>query len=80
MTGRAGCWGEGSGERVDATSFRDLSEGPFSNMGVMRFATKASLHRLYAAFEELELNYSVRSMDAGRSEIANWIVTCRKRA
>jgi hypothetical protein len=64
---------------VDATSFRDLTEGPFSSMGVMRFATRDSLERLYAAFAELELNYSVRSMDAGRREIANWIVTCRKR-
>jgi SAM-dependent methyltransferase len=79
LTSRAGCWGDGSGERVDATSFRDVREGPYSAMGVTRFATKESLERLYGAFEELELDYSVRSVDAGRHEISNWIVTCRKR-
>jgi SAM-dependent methyltransferase len=78
LTTKSGCWGDGTGVRVDATSFRDVREGPFSHMGVTRFATKRSLKRLYARFKELELNYSVRSMDDGRHEIANWVVTCRK--
>jgi ubiquinone/menaquinone biosynthesis C-methylase UbiE len=75
---RAGCWGDGAGTRVDATSFRDVTEGPFSNMGVVRFATQDSLQRLYSRFQELEFEYSIRSMDHTRREIANWIVTCRK--
>ncbi len=78
LTGKAGCWGDGTGTRVDATSFRDVQEGPFSGMGVMRFATADSLKRLYAKFDEVELNYSIRSMHDGAREIANWIVTCRK--
>ena len=47
LTTRAGCWGDGTGVRVDATSFRDVTEGPFSGMGVVRFATQDSLRRLY---------------------------------
>jgi SAM-dependent methyltransferase len=75
---RAGCWGDGTGVRVDPTSFRDVSEGPFSAMGVVRFATRESLGRLYSAFRDLELEHSTRSMHGMQREIANWIVTCRK--
>jgi ubiquinone/menaquinone biosynthesis C-methylase UbiE len=75
---RAGCWGDGTGVRVDATSFRDVTEGPFSAMGVVRFATRESLRHLYSAFSELEFESSVRSMHGERHEIANWIVTCSK--
>jgi len=75
---RAGCWGEGTGVRVDATSYRDVTEGPFSAMGVVRFATRDSLRRLYSEFKELEFEHSIRSMHDEQREIANWIVTCSK--
>lgn len=75
---RAGCWGDGTGVRVDATSLTDVTEGPFSAMGVVRFATRESLRRLYSAFKELELEHSIRSMHGEQREIANWIVTCSK--
>jgi hypothetical protein len=29
LASRAGCWGDGTGVRVDATSFRDVTEGRF---------------------------------------------------
>lgn len=75
---RAGCWGDGTGTRVDTTSWRGVTEGPFSAMGVVRFATRDSLQRLYAGFRELEFEYSIRSVQNEQREIANWIVTCRK--
>lgn len=78
LTTRHGCWGEGTGTRIDATSWRDVTEGPFAAMGVVRFASGDSLRRLYADFSELELEYSIRSMGGGQREIANWIVTCRR--
>src|SRR5271157_77818 len=78
LTSKAKCWGDGTGLRVDETSWREVTEGPFSGMGIVRFATRESLVRLYEEFRELNFEYSIRSADSCRYEIANWIVTCMK--
>jgi SAM-dependent methyltransferase len=78
LTPKAGCWGDGTGECIDATTRRSVETGPFADLGMTRFATEASLRRLYARFAELEIEYSVRSADAQRHEITHWAVTCRK--
>jgi len=69
-------WGVGTGERIDATTRLDVTEGPYANMGPTRFATRESMNALYANFREVELNYSIRSVEHGTREIANWMVTC----
>lgn len=78
LTAKNTCWGDGTGTRVDGTSFLGVTEGPFQNMGAVRFATRESLASLYAEFEELHLEYSIRSVNDCQNEISNWIVTCRK--
>lgn len=78
LTAQHGCWGDGSGERVDLTSFTNITEGPFAKMGVIRFATKESLLHLYSHFSDVNLEYSKRSMQRRSFEISNWIVTCVK--
>ncbi len=78
LTSKDTCWGDGTGLRVDETSYREVTEGPFSGMGIVRFATRESLIRLYEGCRELNLEYSIRSAGSCRYEIANWIVTCMK--
>jgi SAM-dependent methyltransferase len=78
LTAKHGCWGDGSGPRVDSTSYKDLTDGPFANMGVIRFATEDSLKRHYRNFRELHLETSARSMQGRTVQISNWIVTCAK--
>ena len=78
LTTRPACWGEGTGIQVDSSSWRDLREGPFAAMGVVRFSSAEQLKQLYAAFTEIELEHSVRSLDAERHVVANWILSCRK--
>jgi SAM-dependent methyltransferase len=78
LTARAECWGDGNGEQVDPVSYRDVNEGPFANMGVIRFASRESLVELYAGFRDLEFEYSERSMNGCEQRVSNWIVTCRK--
>ncbi len=78
LTAKAGSWGDGTGERIDPTSFRNLKEGPFTGMGVMRFATRESLEELYADFSSLTLEYSIRSLDNCVHELGNWVVCCQK--
>ena len=78
LTPASGCWGDGAGERIDATTLREVSEGPFAGLGKTRFATRESLAELYAGFRELALEHTTRSAENGAREIAHWIVTCRK--
>jgi ubiquinone/menaquinone biosynthesis C-methylase UbiE len=78
MTPKAGCWGDGVGERLDATTHAVVSEGPFAGLGKTRFATAASLQRLYSRFRDLELEYTVRSAEQGAREVTHWLLSCRK--
>jgi SAM-dependent methyltransferase len=78
LTARAGTWGDRTGERIDSTSFRNVTEGPFAGMGVMRFATRESIEEMYAAFSTVTLEYSLRSLENGTRELGNWVVSCRK--
>lgn len=78
ITPRAGCWGDGEGERVDATTTRAITAGPFAGLGSTRFPTLDSVTQLYSAFHDLEVEYSARSELSRTKEISHWIVSCRK--
>ena len=78
LTPASGCWGDGPGERIDATTLRDVGEGPFADLGKTRFATRESLAELYREFRELALERVTRSAENGARDITHWIVTCRK--
>ena len=78
LTPRSGCWGDGTGERIDATTLREVREGPFAGLGKTRFATRESLAALYREFRELTLEHMACSAENGAREITHWIVTCRK--
>lgn len=78
LTAKGGSWGDGTGQRVDATTRREPTAGPYVGMGAIRFASAESLRDLYAAYGELEINYSVRSVADGAHEIGHWVVTCMR--
>jgi SAM-dependent methyltransferase len=78
LTAKAGCWGDGTGDHVDATARRNVTEGPYVGTGIIRFATRDSLARLYASFRELVIDYSIRSVVNGAREVANWVVAAQR--
>ena len=78
LTARSGCWGDGLGTIIGPACYADISEGPYQGMGTIRFATLESLLSMYSAFHNINLEYSVRSVNSLRHEISNWIVTCQK--
>ena len=78
LTPKDGCWGDGAGERIDATTLREVRAGPFSGLGPTRFATRESILDLYSGFRDLALEHMSRSADNGEHEVTHWIVTCRK--
>jgi SAM-dependent methyltransferase len=73
-----GTWGDGTGQRVDETTFTDIPDGPFARMGKTRFASKEEVLKLHAPFAEIELNYSLRSLDGEGHEVRNWVIACKK--
>ena len=74
----AGCWGDGTGPRLDATTVSEVTEGPFAGLGKTRFATARSLSSLYAQFREHALEHTVRSAEQGARSVTHWVFTCRK--
>ena len=78
LTSKNACWGDGKGIKIDDTSYKDVTEGPFAMMGIIRFATEKSIKELYRDFNKVDLEYSIRSMNNCHNEISNWIVTCEK--
>lgn len=78
ITASLGSWGDGAGKKIDATTFEAVTEGPFANMGKMRFSSRADLEKLYAGFADLVIEYSTRSFDNGTREMTNWVLSCRK--
>lgn len=80
FTAKAGSWGDGKGTPVDGTSYTQVTEGPYwdMGMGLIRFATKESLAGLYGAFTDVSLEYSVRSYDRERHALTHWILECRR--
>ncbi|HBE77705.1 MAG TPA: class I SAM-dependent methyltransferase [Firmicutes bacterium] len=77
LLSKSGCWGD-DGIRIDQTTVKNVTEGPYADMGVTRFATKESLEKQYADFKNVQFEYSIRSMNNGGHEILDWIVTCQK--
>jgi len=78
LTSKNDCWGDHTGTRIDGTSWLNVTIGPFSGMGTVRFATRESLVDLYREFRELNLEYSIRSVNGCQNNISNWILTCTK--
>lgn len=78
FTMKAGSWGDGTGVRLDATTVASASEGPYTNMGKVRFATEESLRRIYRDFADVSMEYLVQSAANRTREVTHWILTCRK--
>lgn len=73
-----GAWGDDTVQRVDETTFTDIPEWPVARIGKNRFASKEGILKLYALFDEPELNYSIRRFGGAPHEVRNWVVTRRK--
>jgi len=78
MTFKDGCHGDGSGKRIEPHTFEEVTEGPLAGRGIIRFSPESAIHQLYALFDDLNLEYSIRSTNNMTHEIAQWVISCRK--
>ena len=74
------CWGNGLGREVEPGGFTDITEGPFKHKGFSRFTTRAQVHELYRAFEEVVVDSVAWSLGEGRHVMELWVVECCKAA
>lgn len=78
LTAKAGSWGDGTGERLDQTTVRNPTDGPYVGMGSARYATEESLRSLYQGFEELKIDFSIRSVEEQKFQIGHWQLQAKK--
>jgi len=77
MTFKNGCWGDESGIRIEPHTYQNVTQGPLGNMGITRFSTETEILELYGIFKDLNLEYSIRSVDNMKHEISQWIIICK---
>jgi SAM-dependent methyltransferase len=81
MTFMTGTSGEGTGPTLpgEPNTYLEMSGGPFKKgYGVIRLSTEDDIRDLYATLELENLDYAARSDGDRKSEIREWLVTCRK--
>jgi SAM-dependent methyltransferase len=78
-TPRTGCWGDGIGTHIEKHTFADAQEGPFANMGVVRFTAEQEFQTLYQPFELESLEYAEHSVLERRHAISFWVAGCLKK-
>jgi ubiquinone/menaquinone biosynthesis C-methylase UbiE len=78
LTAKNDCWGNKKGIKLDRTTCKNVTEGPFKNLGVTRFADAKELKLLYRKFKNINLETSMRTVEGGKRKISHWILTCQK--
>ena len=73
-----GSYGCAMGEEVDSHTRVDIAEGPFKGVGLVHFFTISEIQRLFAAFADLQIEYSVRSYNEMHDLYKHWVVTGTK--
>lgn len=73
-----GSWGDGDGTEIEPGTFTDITAGPLAGIGRVRFCSIDEVRSLFAGFEDVTIETSRQSYDAGTREMVNLIVTARK--
>ncbi len=69
-----GSWGDWMGTRIEPGTYTDIPEGPASGVGVTRFSTWADMAKHFAAFGDLSIEYSSRTMMERTRAWRHWVV------
>lgn len=74
MGAKAGSWGDGLGKKISDDTYEDATEGPYANMGLVRFMKRESIEDLFAPFSDLEINSSAFTRQNGQHELSFWLI------
>jgi len=74
ITGAYGSWGTHSGEEIEPGTFINISEGPLRNRGLNHLFTLEELGVLFGKYQNLQIEYSARSMLNRKHEYKTWVI------
>lgn len=74
MCAKQGSWGEGIGHKLSDDTYENASEGPYANMGIVRFLRKDQIDELFSPFGALEKNSCSLTRNNGENELTFWLI------
>jgi len=77
QTFSTGTWGDGTGEQIEENGWI-TSEGPTSLGEFIRFTPYEDIQVLLSAFDYVNTEQMIRTMENGRETIIEWIVVADK--
>jgi hypothetical protein len=70
----SGSYGDGLGTEIEPGTYTDIREGPLHGMGVNHFFTLEEVQQMFARFSDVQIEYSVRSMENQQHLFKLWVV------
>ncbi|OPX98272.1 MAG: hypothetical protein A4E62_00415 [Syntrophorhabdus sp. PtaU1.Bin002] len=70
----AGSYGDGLGEEVEKGTFRNIKEGPLCGTGLNHFFTLEEVKNVFSGFSDLQIEYSLRSLNNQSHIFKLWVV------
>jgi SAM-dependent methyltransferase len=71
----SGSWGETLGHELEPGTYSDIREGPLVGAGVSHFFEFEEVEQIFGIFEDVQIEYSERSLDGRRHAHRQWVVT-----
>ena len=69
-----GSYGDGLGRETEPGTFVDINEGPLNNRGLVHFFTEEEIERLFGVFDNVQVEYSIRSLNNQQNYYKHWII------
>ncbi len=73
-----GSYGDGLGRELEPGTFVDIAEGPLQGCGTNHFFSPEELKEVFNSFQDLQVEYSERSLNQQRQHFRLWVVQARK--
>jgi ubiquinone/menaquinone biosynthesis C-methylase UbiE len=73
-------WGYGLGKEVEPGGCTDITEGPMAGKGFSLFLKRDEIADLYSCLEITGVESCSWSLNDGKNQVVQWLVTCRKPA
>ena len=73
-----GSYGSGTGKEIEPGTRVGITAGPLENMGQSHFFTISEVGSLFESFEDLKIEYSLRSLNEMKEIYKHWVVTATK--
>jgi SAM-dependent methyltransferase len=69
-----GTYGDGLGRRVEPGTYVDIAEGPYQGVGLTHFFSLEEVRALYSGFNQLKIEYSIRSLENQSRMVQHWVI------